>query len=311
MSDEEPNLESRVAARRALQCAEQAKTSAEALLNKQPRNARTDVASAHLLLREALYWTAISARGLRDRAVLEPSALGFGEAWSALQSLEPSEPKDAPSEAVLEQARRAFTGRSLLAARQLPESELTTETQALRDVLSGWLARVRSRLPASQQRATWRRLSRLLVVALVAGNLVVIGYNWRYLSKRDNLALHKRVTTSSVYGEDHDPRGAVDGIVDRVGFHTWPDFKPWVEIDLGSVETITEVEVFNRTDCCQSRAVPLTILVSTDGKTYQEVARRNKVFDTWRATFPKVAARFVKLVLNRREWFHLAEIRVR
>jgi hypothetical protein len=56
--------------------------------------------------------------------------------------------------------------------------------------------------------------------------------------------------------------------------------------------------------------VPLRIEVSTDGKSYREVAKRLKDFKVWRAMLPPVTVRYVRLVSTSGKYFHLAEVDV-
>jgi hypothetical protein len=70
------------------------------------------------------------------------------------------------------------------------------------------------------------------------------------------------------------------------------------------------IEVENRGSCCQERAVPLIVELSTDGNTWQEVARRKKKFQGWETRFRPQSARFVRLRVPRKTVFHLRRVRV-
>jgi hypothetical protein len=94
-------------------------------------------------------------------------------------------------------------------------------------------------------------------------------------------------------------------------FHTKEDDAPWVEFDLGSVQRVSRVEVKNRSDYGPERAVPLAIEVSTDGVKYWPVASRATVFDTWNAAFSPRSARYVRLTVQRKSFFHLERVSVR
>ena len=94
-------------------------------------------------------------------------------------------------------------------------------------------------------------------------------------------------------------------------FHTTEEDKPWVEIDLGSPQKFSRVEVVNREDCCPERAVPLVIEVSDDQKNFREVARRTEVFREWETTFAPVTARYVRARVDRRSVLHLVRVTVR
>ena len=44
--------------------------------------------------------------------------------------------------------------------------------------------------------------------------------------------------------------------------HTANRFQPWWEVDLGSIELIDEIIIWNRTDCCTTRLSNFRVLVS-------------------------------------------------
>ena len=81
-------------------------------------------------------------------------------------------------------------------------------------------------------------------------------------------------------------------------------------IDLGKVQRISRVVVYNRADCCQERAVPLKIEVSKDGGQYRQVAERKEQFEKWKADFPPTDARYVRLTHLSAMAFHLSEVEV-
>jgi hypothetical protein len=94
-------------------------------------------------------------------------------------------------------------------------------------------------------------------------------------------------------------------------FHTNEEESPWVEYDLGEPETIHQVEVQNRLDCCQDRAVPLVVEVGDDAKSWTQVARREEPFGRWIPTFPPRRARYVRLRVARRSMLHLELVAIR
>jgi hypothetical protein len=77
---------------------------------------------------------------------------------------------------------------------------------------------------------------------------------------------------------------------------------------LGTIQRLSSVKVQNREDCCSDRAVPLLLEVSSDGKQWKQLARKNDVFTTWTAEFSSVEARWVRLRLARKGMLHLAGI---
>jgi hypothetical protein len=88
-------------------------------------------------------------------------------------------------------------------------------------------------------------------------------------------------------------------------FHTLDDDRPWLEIDLESKQRIVGAIIENREDCCADRAIPLVIQVSTDHKSWKEVARRTEVFGTWSPSFAPVSARWVRIMVLKKTSLHL------
>jgi hypothetical protein len=159
--------------------------------------------------------------------------------------------------------------------------------------------------------APHRQLERVLAqrwsrVALAGVVVIAAVMGLRALLAGPNLAAGKPFRTSSSWaGCAGDPTCA--GLL----FHTNPELNPWVEFDLGSVQTVHRVDIANRTDCCSERAVPLVVEVSTDRVKWKQVGRRDTTFSSWTAKFPPTAARFVKLWVQSSTAFHLEEVAVR
>jgi len=107
-----------------------------------------------------------------------------------------------------------------------------------------------------------------------------------------------------------DPAQVVDGDRTNLGFDTVALGEKSVLIDLLAPHRIRRVDVYNRMDCCQERVVPLSIEVSSDGKTFRHVADRSHRFALWKASFPPVEARWVRLTHHGDQPFHLSEIEV-
>ena len=83
------------------------------------------------------------------------------------------------------------------------------------------------------------------------------------------------------------------------------------EIDLGKALQFSRVEVQNRSDCCEERAIPLAIEISKDGKKWKEVARKTELFTVWNADFDPVKARYVRTRALSRTFLHLVRVSVR
>ncbi|MDO5979577.1 discoidin domain-containing protein [Flavivirga spongiicola] len=82
-----------------------------------------------------------------------------------------------------------------------------------------------------------------------------------------NLALNKTATQSSTSGSyvaSKSIDGNTSGIIwpDGEGSHTNQESQPWWQVDLGAVSNITDVKVYNRTDCCADRLTNYHIFVS-------------------------------------------------
>ncbi len=77
----------------------------------------------------------------------------------------------------------------------------------------------------------------------------------------DNIALNKPATQSSDYLGANFASLAVDGNQSSIN-HTNNDANAWLQVDLGSVSDITNIQVFNRTDCCQGRLSNFHVFVS-------------------------------------------------
>ncbi len=196
--------------------------------------------------------------------------------------------------ATLSSDERAATERSLVViARELGTPLIRTAGRRARVIIARW---VRIGLP----------------VVLALGFALYFGLREEQI-EGPNLALHRPVTMSSLYSAanvGHDPSRVVDGDTTGFGFHTDRGKPQHITIDLGGVHPLRRVVVYNRTDCCGEKAVPLRIEVSEDGKKYRKVASRKRTFDVWRAPLSEVNARYVKLVSTSGEYFHLAEVEV-
>jgi hypothetical protein len=190
-----------------------------------------------------------------------------------------------------------------------PERELTCrELARLAEIL---LARLTERGRAF--RALYlQRAGRLALLALVALTLALAALWVR--DARDmagDLAVGKAWRASSRF-EDGGCISPEQHCAGNTGyfFQTRAEYDPWIEFDLGAPRSISRVRIENRKDCCAERAKPLTIEVSLDGNQWQTVAQRKTEFNTWRAAFSPVEARYVRITLHGRTYFHLARVRI-
>jgi alpha-L-fucosidase len=107
-------------------------------------------------------------------------------------------------------------------------------------------------------------------------------------------------------------------------FHTTAETNPWVTIDLGRQLSVTGVRILNRAHPDQgveNRAATLRLSVSTDGQTWQEIWKADKVATQWEipvtdfvagAHIPGRKARYLRLELkpSRLEILHLRQVEV-
>ena len=121
-----------------------------------------------------------------------------------------------------------------------------------------------------------------------------------------------------------DAAGACDGIKDgKYGFHTGQEANPWWQVDLGSVQPLSKVAVYNRLDYAPGlhNADKLVLLTSPDGKTWTQVYdNEGKHFGGVSGAKPlevtfaadKVQARYVRLKIPSEApiYFHLDEVEV-
>jgi NedA-like, galactose-binding domain len=161
-------------------------------------------------------------------------------------------------------------------------------------------------LAAPRRRAAGIAVQRWLRLAAAAAALIAIVVFIRSVVVGPNLAdrTHMRVSSQQP-GCAQDP-GCTDAM-----FHTSGEDHPWVEFDLGKTQTIHVINIVNRVDCCQDRAVPLIAEISTDGAHWKQVGRQDKEFKDWKVKFPRTPARFVKLRVEKWTLFHLADVTIR
>ena len=145
-------------------------------------------------------------------------------------------------------------------------------------------------------RKRWSRLG------LAAVALLLVAYGVRALVLGPNLVSGKPFRTSSDW---------VLCPCDGLFFHTNRENNPWLEYDLGKPKVIHRIEIKNRPDCCEERAVPLIVETSNDRTTWTELVRRDEVFTTWTVEFPKRTARYVRFRVPRVTELHFNEVVLR
>ncbi len=126
-------------------------------------------------------------------------------------------------------------------------------------------------------------------------------------------AMGQQVTTGQ------DAAGGCDGVINgRYGFHTGLDERPWWQVDLGQVEQVTQVLIYNRADGAAERALQLEVQLSEDAQQWRTVYQHDGTAflgATDAAPLrvvcpPQSAARYVRIELPGRTHLHLDEVQV-
>ena len=243
------------------------------------------------LYRDAVYWALVA--DLADASDPPPNL-------SSVWNLVPSEKllRAAGTEGELEVIREVLIN--------LPPS-------ALLEVSEATVARVREFAEAlyTEVEAPYRRINRIVMrrwfrwAAAVVAVLAVAAVG-RSRARGPNLARGKPIRVSSTQ-----PGCAADERCAALLCHTVLEDNPWVEVDLGVVQPVHAIEVGNRADCCEDRAVPLVAEVSIDRAKWSTVARRDTDFSTWTTTFASTPARYVRVRAPRTTMLHLQDLVIR
>ena len=135
-----------------------------------------------------------------------------------------------------------------------------------------------------------------------------------------NLALHKFASQSSTYVCCNTDWGAYRGVDgEKAGsllFHTDNEVDPWWQVDLGARSQLTEIRIYNRLDCCKNRSRTLQVLLSDEGHNWKVVySHDGSIFGGADGKYLDIKlnneiARFVRIQLREKNWFHLAEVEV-
>ena len=142
-----------------------------------------------------------------------------------------------------------------------------------------------------------------------------------------NLALKKPAKQSSVY-DNQFASYAVDGLTggdrnnkyDQMAHTDW-DVNPWWEVDLQEVADIKEVQIYNRTDCCQDRLNNIYVFVSEKPFTSTDLEKTktqtgvHKVLLNEAVGRPgKIAfnkkGRYVRIQSSKEGYFNIPEVKV-
>ncbi len=161
-------------------------------------------------------------------------------------------------------------------------------------------------------RVLFARFARIAAALVMVGGVVAIIFSLiaGQMSK-PNIALKKKVTTSSLFASaGRDTRLLVDGDTTNLGFHTECRPNQTVTVDLGVLHSISSVVVYNRADCCQERAIPLILEVSSDNQKFEKVKEQREQFDKWVVDDIDKKARYVRITNTSNNCFHLSELEV-
>lgn len=129
-----------------------------------------------------------------------------------------------------------------------------------------------------------------------------------------NLALGMPAIQSSTRSAGGDAMRAVDGNTDGVFSsesvtHTETEYQPWWQVDLQRSQSVGDVVLFNRMDCCADRLSDFTLQVSNDGLDWQSFAYSGTA-PAQLAIAVNRTARFVRVQLNGSNPLSLAEVQV-
>ena len=126
-----------------------------------------------------------------------------------------------------------------------------------------------------------------------------------------DLAADKPWTASSAAIQCVPAKHNCGGLHSGVFVHTKLENEPWLRLDLGAEHELERIELQNRTDCCQDRAVPVIVELSKDGTRFHTVARRDETFDVWHTRFKPERARYVRIRVLKLTALHLERVDVR
>jgi hypothetical protein len=115
-----------------------------------------------------------------------------------------------------------------------------------------------------------------------------------------------------------DAIGGCDGVKNgRWGFHTEDEPNPWWQVDLGRPTALDRVVLYNRCDGCAARNNRIMVLLSDDAKTFRQAYQHDGTTflgyaDKKPLSVPLqgAAARYVRLQLPGKSYFHLDEVEV-
>jgi hypothetical protein len=263
------------------------------------------------LYRQSIHWSLLALSVAPESAGnAEASTPSSRHDWRAVDTRVLARAIPDPDD--LRAAQRAVDSSTFDELANLPAEEQAKLADILKRLALALLAELD--LPQRVMEALWvRRAFRFgaLLAVLVVG-LVALGWLRDSREQARDLAQGRPWHASSSYALAAGCKSPLQECPDGTDyfFHTEEEQNPWLELDLGSTQQISAIRVINRKDCCAERAAPLVVEVSTDHKVWKLVARRDATFSSWLGEFAPTPARWVRLKLEKRAFFHLARVRV-
>lgn len=263
--------------------------------------------SACELYGQAVYW-ALSARMELEQPEGAPQAAA-GSLTALLERADPRVLASAADGAASVERVRALLSKSFIELAQLGPKDGARGAEQLRSFAQALLAPLES--DERRLERYWARRVSWLVSAAVAIAVVALVTRWvaELRERSRDLAPHATWSVSSFWQGCSSPAQQCPQSPNFF-FHTNEEMDPSITFDLGREQQVSALSIENRADCCGERAVPLVVEVSSDGKSFKEVARRKARFTIWHPHLHSVRARFIKLHVPKRTNFHLARVRI-
>lgn len=182
--------------------------------------------------------------------------------------------------------------------------EAESARRALHAVVLALAGAARRRRRVLAQRVVRSSFLGVLLSALVVGAVLLV----LRLLQHPNFLEHATMRTSSDYSGFSRDTHICDGRHTHLLFHTNKEDQPYVEFDMGVAKTVKFIELVNRRDCCEDRALPLAVDVSPDGKEWKEVFRRSEPFNEVRQKVGPMYVRAVRVRALKKTWLHLERV---
>jgi hypothetical protein len=271
------------------------------------RRILSPIASA-ALLREAITCCLHAAEVARDGAI-DDDALRARDLAKAMPELppDPARPLAVPADDA--RVRAALAAHDPLYFDRLSPEDAARTHAALQRASSMLRACAEPRSVANIRGTRWgRALAVVFVVAYAAVSAV------RFAVSPTNVALHKPVIPSSMLLTPSHGQTIVDGEIGwSYGIQTKVEDSPNVVVDLIDTYRIDRVQVHNRLDGWFDECLPLVVELSTDGRNFHEIGRRERHFDAdppWVVEAHGEAGRYVRVRVARRGYLALSEVEV-